>query len=96
MNGAFAVSQSQRVDEQLAGVLAILERRVDWNNSTNALRWIFEELSRTPMEFGESRNDLLHLDLHLRIAFVKPFCVDFAVHVLHHKVFIQRWSLRKP
>ena len=80
MNGDFALSQSIRAEEELDNLLILLNARGEWVPAAPALRWIFEELARTPMEFGESREYLEHLDLHVRVAFVDPFRVKFAVN----------------
>jgi hypothetical protein len=59
-----------------------------------ASRWMMEELARTPMEFGESREYLPALDLHLRIGFAGPVYTEFAVHLSRHMVFLRRFGLR--
>lgn len=60
-----------------------------------ATKWIMEELARTPLEFGESREDLPGMRLHVRIAFVGPLAVQFAVHFDQPIVFIRGFRLRK-
>jgi hypothetical protein len=96
MNGEFSLSFSKRTALELRRLLDVLRDRGKLESATRALRWIAEELSRTPMEFGESRYDLQHLDLHLRVACIGEIRVDFAVHLRSHQVFIRRWSLMKP
>jgi hypothetical protein len=63
--------------------------------AVHALRWIIEELTRTPMEFGESRNYLSQLGLHVRVGFAGPCGVVYAVSVEHHMVFIRHWATGK-
>jgi hypothetical protein len=96
MNGEFALSQSQRADEELAALLAFLQRQGNWKLTSLALKWTLEELTRTPMRFGESRGDLSDLELHMRVGLVEPFRVDYAVHLPSHQVFIQHWGLNQP
>jgi len=45
------------------------------------------------MEFGESREYLSHLGLHLRIGFAGPLFVEFAVNLSHRLVFVRRFGL---
>ena len=52
MNGNFALSQSIRAEEELDNLLILLNARGEWVPAAPAPRWIFEELARTPMEFG--------------------------------------------
>jgi hypothetical protein len=53
-----------------------------------AAKWIVEELERTPLEFGESRENYTGAKLQLRIGFARPFAVRFGVHVESKTVFI--------
>ena len=96
MNGEYSVSQSPLTREELWALLEVARATGRKRVAIQSVRWILEELSRTPLEFGESRNDLPHLDLHLRVAYTGPIRVDFAVHVIQRKVFIRKWSLGKP
>ena len=95
MNGEFKVSQSGLANRQLAELLEALRKRGAGGVAAQAARWIIEELARTPLEFFESRNHLEHLELYVRVGFAGPWKVEFAVHVLHRKVFIREWKLSR-
>jgi len=56
--------------------------------AVQAAKWIREELARTPLEFGESREVLPAMQLQVRVAFVRPLGVKFGVHEVEKKVFI--------
>jgi hypothetical protein len=86
----FQVSHSQLVMEQFRRVLDLARDRGILPVTLRASRWILEELTRTPMEFGESREYLPHLDLHLRIGFAGPIYAEFAVHIPNRIVFVRR------
>jgi hypothetical protein len=58
-----------------------------------AARWIMEELARTPLEFGESRENYPGAKLKLRIAFASPLVVNFGVHESSKTVFIRSIEL---
>ena len=58
-----------------------------------ALRWMLEELERTPLEFGESREGSDVDRLRLRIGFVEPLVVNFGVHEPSRNVFVSRVGL---
>jgi hypothetical protein len=72
------------------------EARADgrFEMAVKAGEWVLEELARTPMEFGESRGELLHLELQLRFAYVRPIAMQFAVHEPSRKVFIRSFRYR--
>lgn len=93
MNGAFQVAQAQQVTEQFRELLDVARVRGILAPTARAARWVLEELARTPMEFGESREYLTHLDLHLRIGFAGPIYVEFAVNLPNRMVFIRRYGL---
>jgi hypothetical protein len=94
MSDEFRVSQSQKVVEEFRHLLDTARDRGILAITLRASRWILEELARTPMEFGESREHLPHLDLHLRIGFAGPVYVEFAVNLIGRVVFIRRFGLR--
>jgi len=89
----FRVSHSLLVTEEFrraleqARVLGILPVTL------RAGRWILEELARTPMEFGESREYLPHLALHVRIGFAGPLYAEFGVNLPNRIVFIRHIGL---
>ncbi len=95
MNGDFAVSQSMLAMEQLDEILSVLRGRGETALAASSVRWILEELTRTPMEFGESRFHLEFLDLFVRVGFSGPICVNYSVNPASHQVFIRRWGLKK-
>ena len=72
------------------------EARADgrFEMAVQAGEWILGELARTPMEFGESRGELPHLELELRFAYVRPIAMQFAVHEASRKVFIRSFRYR--
>lgn len=61
MSPDFQVSHSQLVMEEFRRVLDIARERGILPLTLRASRWILEELARTPMEFGESREYRPHL-----------------------------------
>jgi hypothetical protein len=90
----FQVSHSQQVMEDFRRILDLARDRGILRVTLRASRWILEELARTPMEFGESREYLPHLGLHLRIGFAGPIYAEFAVNLPNRIVFIRHidWS----
>jgi len=89
MNGEFEVSQSNLAEEKLRELLEVFRLRGKAAPAARAVRWIIEELSRTPMQFGESRDYLEELNLHVRVGFARPWRVNYAVHLPSQSVFIQ-------
>jgi len=61
MNGQFSLSQPEAVEKQLASLLETLADRGERRSARATIRWILEELARTPMEFGESREEMHQL-----------------------------------
>ena len=88
----FEVAHSQAVLEEFRRILDLARSQAILPITLRASRWILEELARTPMEFGESREHLAHMDLHLRIAFASPLYVEFAVNLPSHIVFVRRFG----
>ncbi|MFO0806523.1 MAG: hypothetical protein U0791_25750 [Gemmataceae bacterium] len=95
MSETFEVSQSHSTIAHLKKLLELLRDQGKSRVTAKALRWIHDELTRTPMQFGESRYHLAHLDLHVRVAFVATLAVEFAVNETSRQVFIRRWGLQK-
>jgi hypothetical protein len=89
----YQVHSSGRVTEQFREVMNAARDRGILTLALRASKWIMEELARTPMLFGESRDYFAHLDLHLRIGFAGPFSVQFAVHEESRQVFIRSFKL---
>jgi hypothetical protein len=90
----FQIFQSQMAVEEFRRLLDRARERGILPITVRASRWILEELARTPMEFGESREYLTHLDLHLRIGFAGPVYTEFGVNLPNQAVFIRRFGLR--
>jgi hypothetical protein len=84
----YTVSVSIVVKEQLEDALHMAQRVGRRREAIRAARWIIEELERTRLEFGESRDFLTALSLRVRIAFVRPLMVQFAVNEERGVVFI--------
>ena len=89
----FEVSHSRLVTEQFKRILDLARSRGILPVTLRASRWILEELTRTPMEFGESREYLPRLDLHLRIGFAGPVYAEFGVNLPNRTVFIRHIAL---
>jgi hypothetical protein len=90
----FHVSASKAVKEQFQQALGLAESEGRLEAAIPAANWIFGELARTPLEFGESRYDAEALQLQVRFAFVRPFAVYFAVNEQKRIVFLVRISYR--
>lgn len=84
----FLVSASRRVTERIRDAMRSAAAGGSTNLANQAAAWILEELARTPFEFGESRHEVPSLGLKVRLAFVEPFVVRFAIHEESHQVFI--------
>lgn len=84
----FLVSASRRVREMIRDAMRSASVRGSTTLANQAASWIQEELARTPLQFGESRHDVPSMGLKVRLAFVEPFVVRFAVHEESHQVFI--------
>jgi len=54
------------------------------------LKWMMQELERTPLEFGEARYADGDPGLKIRVGFVGPVMVRYAVHEESRTVFIGR------
>ena len=58
-----------------------------------ALKWIYEELERTPDEFGESREWYPAAAIQARCGFARPLYVGYGVHADSRRVFLRRFVL---
>jgi hypothetical protein len=85
-----AVSGAAR--QQLERALHLARQAGKRLEGIRAARWILEELERTPMEFGESREHLDAMGVEVRVAFVRPLKVRFAVNEDERVVFVQRFE----
>ena len=90
----FFVSSSEAVREMFRTVMENARSQGKLKSAVQAAEWIFEELARTPMEFGESRDEYPSLDLHVRLAIIGPLAVQFAVNVEQKMVFLLWFRLR--
>ncbi|MBA4188673.1 MAG: hypothetical protein C0467_11800 [Planctomycetaceae bacterium] len=90
----YEVSSSVAVTEEFQRLIVTARNRGVLSAVVPAARWIMEELARSPMLFGESRDFLPHMQLHLRIGFAGPISVQSAVHEPSRHVFIRRFKLR--
>lgn len=91
--GEYEVSSSGAVTEEFQQLIVTARARGILPTVLKAARWIMEELARTPMAFGESRDFLPHMQLHLRIGFAGPLSVQFAIHEESRSVFVRRFRL---
>lgn len=92
----YTVSSSALVTGHFRGLIAVARQRGMLAEFVRAGDWIVSELERTPLEFGESRDYLPHLQLRPRVAFVDPLTVWFAVHEAQPLVFIRGFRLCVP
>ena len=93
--GTYRISNSKATGELFKAIADEARKAGRRLETLRAARWIFEELERTPLEFGESRNVYHHLQLQMRIAFVRPLTILFGVHESSRTVFISRMALGK-
>ncbi len=91
----YRISNSRAVSEQLRALVAKAESNGIHLAVVRALRWMLEELERTPLEFGESREGSDVDRLRLRIGFAEPLVVNFGVHEPSRNVFVSRIGLSK-
>ena len=73
----YEVVASQEVRERIKSLIARAREMDQYAPALESLKWIVEELRRTPLEFGESREYLEAAKLRVRVAFVGPFLVGF-------------------
>lgn len=91
----YRISNSRAVAEQLRALIDHAEREGQHLPTLRALRWMMEELERTPLEFGESREGSDLDRLLLRIGFVEPLFVRFGVHEPSRTVFVSHFGISK-
>jgi len=75
-------------------VVATAREHGQFEMAVQAGEWLLEELARTPLEIGESRDELVHLKLKIRFHYVRPIAVQYAVHEVERKVFIVSFRFR--
>jgi hypothetical protein len=93
----YRVMHSGAASEQLEAALAHAEAVDQKPQALEAAQWAWEEMERTPLEFGESRGYLPHAKLHKRIAFSGPLVFYFGVHDERPEVFVIRikWTRKR-
>jgi hypothetical protein len=89
----YRVSQPQTITAQFLQITALARSQGRLPLVLRASRYVMDELAYDPLHFGESRGAYPHLQLELRIAFVPPVYVWFAVHEQSRQVFIRRFGL---
>lgn len=89
----YRISNSQVAAEKLRSILGELLKRNREVEALQAIRWIYEELERTPSEFGESREGSDRKRLQMRIAFAEPLFVKFGVHEPSRTVFVSHFGV---
>ena len=94
----YFVSSSRAVRQRFRGSLVAAEANGELEMAIRAGDWMLGELARTPLEFGESRDELPVLGLKVRFAFVRPLAMYFAVNEENHVVFLMsvKYSKRTP
>jgi hypothetical protein len=85
----YHISSSKAAKEQFRQAIAMARENGQFALAVRAAEWMLDELARTPIEFGESRANLPALELQMRLAFVRPLAVQFAVHEEKRMVFVQ-------
>jgi hypothetical protein len=94
----YRVANAQVVADQFRVALSIARERGTLLRAIRSAKWMWEELARTPEQFGESRYYLPNAELHVRIAFVGPLYVLFGYHESARIVFVRKigYSRRRP
>ena len=90
MSDLYRVSYSGLVKAQIREVFSRGDREGVSALTAKATRWLWEELQRTPYEFGESRGFLKHAELAVRVVIVRPLIAEFAIHEGTKTVFISK------
>ena len=88
----YSISSPLVAKDQLHRVMAQAMAEGQFELAVQAGEWLIEELARTPLELGESRDVLPHLNLKVRLAFVRPIAVQFAVHEESKQVFVRGFA----
>jgi hypothetical protein len=86
----YRVLNSKSVEDQFLQVMGLAEQSGLREAALRSARWIMEELSRTPHEFGESR--WITRTLFARCAIVRPILVEYAIHHTEKIVFLRRFA----
>ena len=89
----FQISYSRAVQESFERLLDMARAEGRLSLALRAARYMWDELGYDPMSFGESRGYLAAAELHLRMAFARPWCVRFGVHEGQRVVFLRSFRL---
>jgi len=94
----YRVSNPNVVTDQFHIAMGIARERGTLRSAVASAKWMWEEMARTPEEFGESRFFLPNAELHMRIAMVGPQYVWFGFHESARVVFVREFgfSRRRP
>ena len=93
---SFRLSLSGTIQEQILAVFARAKREGFAALAARAAKCLLEELKSNPNELGESRYRLDYAELDVRIAFIRPFIVEFGIHEKSKTVFIAKVRWTKP
>jgi hypothetical protein len=88
----YQISHSRAVQESFERLLDTARAEGRFAMALRAAHYR-DELGYDPMSFGESRGHLAAAELHLRIAFARPWCVRFGVHEGQRIVFLRSFRL---
>ena len=89
----FTISHSQAVADEFQRLFEVARSQNRLPLAVRAGRFLWDELGYDPTAFGESREYYAAADLRVRIAFARPWCVEFAVHFPSRTVFLRRFAL---
>lgn len=89
----YRVINSAAVAEQFRALVEQARAAGRLRSVLAAARWIVEELSRTPAEFGESWTEYPRASLVFRRGFARPLFVQYAIHEAEQIVYIRRFAL---
>jgi hypothetical protein len=95
-DGPFQVQASEVVMQRFRDLVEQAHQQGRAAEALAAAERLLEGLRIDPLNLGESRGDLPHLNLQLRIVFEPPWCVHFAVHASERIVWIRNYQLLSP
>src|SRR5688572_13418709 len=87
----YGVSCSDAIKEQFRREAERARAKAQYHGFARSCSWPLDELSRTPLEFGESRYELPELGLQVRFRVLGPLAIKFAVNEAHKHVFIMKF-----
>ncbi len=89
----YRLGQSAELVAEVRRLLEVARRQGRLREFGQALKWITEELQRTPDRFGESREWYPAAELQARCGFARPLYVGYGVHEPSRRVFLRRFVL---